>query len=91
VLEAFARGRAVIGTDGGGIPDMVTHEREGLLVPPHDTDALVAALQRVLHDRELCVRLGSSARETYRRWHQTPQGFAGAYRELVDCVLAGAR
>jgi glycosyltransferase involved in cell wall biosynthesis len=91
VLEAFARARAVVGTDGGGIPDMVTHEREGLLVPPYDTDALVAALQRVLHDHELCVRLGSAARETYRRWHQTPEEFANAYRELVDCVLAVER
>jgi glycosyltransferase involved in cell wall biosynthesis len=91
VLEAFARGRAVVGTDGGGIPDMVTDEREGLLVPPHDTDALVAALKRVLRDHELCVRLGAAARETYRSWHQTPEGFAGAYRELVDGVLAGER
>ena len=91
VLEAFARARAVVGTDGGGIPDMVTHEREGLLVPPYDTDALVAALQRVLHDHELCVRLGAAARETYRSWHQTPEGFARAYRELVDCTLAGER
>jgi glycosyltransferase involved in cell wall biosynthesis len=91
VLEAFARGRAVVGTDGGGIPDMVTHEREGLLVPPHDTDALAAALQRVLNDRELCVRLGTAARATYRHWHQTPEGFANAYRELVDRMLAGER
>jgi glycosyltransferase involved in cell wall biosynthesis len=91
VLEAFARARAVVGTDGGGIPDMVTNEREGLLVPPHDTDALVTALERVLEDHELCVRLGTAARETYRKWHQTPEGFAGAYRELVDCVLAGER
>jgi glycosyltransferase involved in cell wall biosynthesis len=91
VLEAFARGRGVIGTDGGGIPDMVSNDREGLLVPPYDTDALVDALQRVLGDYELCVRLGAAASETYREWHQTPEGFAGAYRDLVDRALAGER
>jgi glycosyltransferase involved in cell wall biosynthesis len=91
VLEAFARARGVVGTDGGGIPDMVTHESDGLLIPPYDTDALVAALARVLDDHELCVRLGTTARETYRKWHQTPEGFAGSYRDLIDCVLAGGR
>jgi glycosyltransferase involved in cell wall biosynthesis len=91
VLEAFARGRGVIGTDGGGIPDMVTEERDGLLVPPYDEAALAAALRRLLEDHELCVRLGAAARETYRKWHQTPADFAGAYRELIDRVLAGER
>jgi glycosyltransferase involved in cell wall biosynthesis len=91
VLEAFARGRGAVATDAGGIPDIVTDERDGLLVPPGDTDALVDALLRVLRDDSLAERLGSAARETYRAWHQTPEDFARAYRDLVDRVLAGAR
>ena len=91
VLEAFARGRPVIGTDGGGIPDMVVHEQQGLLVPPYDTAALTDAMLRLLEDRKLCSRLGAAARETYSDWHQTPDDFADAYRDLVDRVLAGAR
>jgi len=92
VLEAFARGRGVVGTDGGGIPDIVTHEHDGLLVPPRDTGALVAALRRVLEDHELAVRMGTAARRTYdAKWHQTPADFANAYRDLVERVLAGAR
>jgi glycosyltransferase involved in cell wall biosynthesis len=91
VLEAFARGRGVIGTDGGGIPDLVRHEQNGLLVPPYDTDALIGALLRVLRDHALAARLGAAARETYRDWHQAPEDFARAYRDLVDRVLAGAR
>jgi glycosyltransferase involved in cell wall biosynthesis len=91
-LEAFARGRGVVGTDGGGIPDIVTHEHDGLLVPPHDTRALVAALRRVLEDHAFAARIGAAARETYdARWHQTPADFAQAYRDLVERVLAGAR
>jgi glycosyltransferase involved in cell wall biosynthesis len=91
VLEAFARGRGVVGTDGGGIPDMVTHELNGLLVPPHDTTSLASALRRILDDHELAVRLGEAARATYADWHQTPADFAEAYRALVDDVLSGAR
>ena len=37
IIESFARGRAVVATDGGGIPDLVTDEVEGLLVPPADS------------------------------------------------------
>lgn len=91
VLEAFARGRTVVGTDGGGIPDIATDGHDALLVPPFDEGALAAALERVLEDHELVVRLGAAARESYRRWHQMPEDFAHAYRDLVDRTLAGAR
>jgi glycosyltransferase involved in cell wall biosynthesis len=91
VLEAFARGRTVVATDAGGIPDIVTDGVDGLLVPRADTAALVAALARILDDRDLAVRLGAAARATYTRWHQTPADFAERYRDLVDRVLAGAR
>ena len=91
VLEAFARGRTVVATNAGGIPDIVTDERDGILVPRADVSALAAGLVRVLEDRELAERLGAAARATYPKWHQTPEGFAASYRELVERTLAGAR
>jgi glycosyltransferase involved in cell wall biosynthesis len=91
VLEAFARGRTVVATDAGGIPDMVTHEENGILVPRADTPALVDALVGVLEDHDLASRLGARARESYGPWHQTADDFAASYRDLVDRVLAGAR
>jgi len=90
VLEAFARGRTVVATEAGGIVDIVTDGRDGLLVPPGDEPALVDGVVRVLEDRELASRLGAAARETYREWHQTAGDFAAAYRSLVERVLAGA-
>ncbi len=77
IIESFARGRAVVATDGGGIPDLVTNEVEGLLVPPADTTALAAALERVLADRELAERMGAAARVRYGDWHSTPVQLAG--------------
>jgi glycogen synthase len=91
VIEAFARGRGVVATDAGGIPDLVTDGVEGLLVPPGDTDALVEALVSVLTDRGLAERLGAAAAQRYERWHTTPERFAAELRELVDAALAGER
>lgn len=91
VLEAFARGRTVVATNAGGIPDIVTDGVDGLLVPRADTAALADALVRVLGDHDLSVRLGGNARTSYAPWHQTADDFAAKYRDLVDRVLAGAR
>jgi len=67
LLEAMAAGCPVIASDVGGIPDVVTNEVNGLLVPPGDRDALALALHRLLVDRELADRLGHEARATVRR------------------------
>ena len=89
VIEAFARGRPVVATDAGGIPDLVTDEVEGLLVPPADVGALAAALERVLVDQTLAERLGAAARARYAEWHSTPEDLAAEMRSLVDRVVAG--
>ncbi|MGH2996638.1 MAG: glycosyltransferase family 4 protein, partial [Gaiellaceae bacterium] len=44
VIEAFCRGRGVVGSRAGGIPDLVEHERNGLLVDGGDPEALADAL-----------------------------------------------
>lgn len=89
IIEAFARGRGVVATDAGGIPDLVTHEVEGLLVPPADSVTLAAALERVLSDRELAERLGVAAAKRYADWHSTPGELAHEMRVLVDATVAG--
>jgi glycosyltransferase involved in cell wall biosynthesis len=89
IIESFARGRAVVATDGGGIPDLVTHEVEGLLVPPADSTALASALERVLADRELAEGMGAAARVRYGDWHSTPEQLAGEMRALVEATVAG--
>ncbi len=89
IIESFARGRAVVATDGGGIPDLVTNEVEGLLVPPADIEALAVALERVLADRELAERMGKAARVRYADWHSTPGQLTGEIRALVEAAIAG--
>ena len=65
VVEAFARGIAVISTPVGALPDIVKHEESGLVVQPGDVDALAAGLNRLLHDDALRTRLGDAGRRVY--------------------------
>jgi glycosyltransferase involved in cell wall biosynthesis len=66
LVEAMAAGAPVIATGVSGIPELVEHERNGLLVEPDDPDALAAALIRLHEDRELAARLSEAARVTVR-------------------------
>jgi glycosyltransferase involved in cell wall biosynthesis len=63
VLEAMAMGRPVIVTDVDGLREIVTHERDGLVVQSGDVGALSEAIARLLRDRELAKRLADTARE----------------------------
>ncbi|HET7566570.1 MAG TPA: glycosyltransferase family 4 protein [Gaiellaceae bacterium] len=83
VVEAFCRGRAVVGTRVGGIADLVEDGVSGLLVPAEDPRALAEALTRVLSDRALAERLGEGAAAAAGRWLQTPEEYARRVRELV--------
>jgi glycosyltransferase involved in cell wall biosynthesis len=60
VLEAMARGLCVIASDVGGLPEMIG-DGCGILIPPEDTEAIVAALRLAVHDHELRVRYGAAA------------------------------
>jgi len=86
LVEAFSRGRAVVGSRVGGIPDLVREGENGLLVPPEDSAALADALVRVLDDRELAARLGEGAHASAAAWTATPEEFAGRVRKLVETV-----
>jgi glycosyltransferase involved in cell wall biosynthesis len=87
IMEAFARGRPVVATAVGGIPDLVETDRNGVLVEPGDPGALARALLRVLEDREFAERLSSGAREAAEHLRWTPGRYAEALRELVDAAV----
>ena len=65
VIEAFAYGVAVVATPVGAVPEVVTHERNGLLVPVGDAAALADALNRLIEDGALRRRLGDAARRDH--------------------------
>jgi glycosyltransferase involved in cell wall biosynthesis len=87
VIEAFCRGRGVLGSNVGGIADLVEDGVNGLLVPPEDTNGLAEALVRLLTDRPLAERLGAGARVGVGRWTITPEEFASRLRSLVERAI----
>jgi len=62
-MEAAACGVPSVLTDIRGCREVGAHEREVLLVPPHDVAALTGAIERVLLDAPLRAELGRAARE----------------------------
>jgi len=73
--EAAFHGVPSIGTNVGGVPDAVVHDRTGLLVPVNDLDALTNGVQRLFDDTGLRQRLGIAAR-------------ARAHAEFTEHVMA---
>lgn len=61
-VEAMAAGRPVVASATGGLESIVADGETGLLVPPGNTVALAAALERLIEDRELVTRMGAAAR-----------------------------
>ena len=83
----MAHGRAVVASDVGGLRDLVVDGETGLLVPPRDVDALRAALERLLADRELRRRLGANARERVRElcsWPRVTDATLAAYEDAIE-------
>ena len=63
IAEATACGLAVVATQVGGIPEVVTHGETGLLVPPGEVDALAGAVSGLLADDAGRARMAASARQ----------------------------
>ena len=71
VSEAMCAGVPVIATNVGGIPDIITHGKTGLLVESRNIDQLALAINLILDDGEVASRLAGSAKQ------QAAMRFAG--------------
>lgn len=85
LLEAMAFGLPVITTPVGGIPDIVTDRREGLLVSPGDVPRLRQAMSELIQDNALRFALGRAARERARHFDvaQYASELLALYRRLA--------
>lgn len=73
-MEAIACGVPTIGTDAGGVPELIDDGIEGLLVPPKTPEALAEAILRIARDPELARRLSTTGRARIERDYRASLG-----------------
>ena len=91
LLEAMACGLMPVATAIPGTTDVVTHEREGLLVPPGNVAELAAALERAISDELLCASLAAAARQRildHFTIEQAVRQYAAVYQRVTANVRA---
>jgi len=84
-MEAMASGVPTVAARAGGIPDVVTHEVNGLLFTPLDLGDLTRQVRRLVHDPELRRRLGSRARLDMEKhsWRAATEALVGFYELAI--------
>jgi glycosyltransferase involved in cell wall biosynthesis len=86
VLEAMAAGLPVAASRVGGVPDLVDHERDGLLFDPHNPETITEAVERLIADATLREAMGNRAREkAVESFH--PRHIAEKHMEIYREVL----
>ncbi len=86
VLEAMALGRPIVATAVGGVPDLITDERTGLLIEPGDPEALARAVGRLLDRSDWAAGLGTEAKIVVERDHGL-EAMIRAVEEVYEEVL----
>lgn len=86
VVEALAAGAPIVASDVGGIPEILRHGRDGLLVPPGDAVALLSALRTLLSDPARRVRLSAAGPVRARDfpWTATAKRYMELFERLRD-------
>ena len=64
LAEAMVAGIPVVSSDGGAFPELVEHEKTGLIVERSNSDALAKAIIRLLSDASLREKMGNLGCET---------------------------
>lgn len=87
VAEAMARGLPVVTTAVGGLPELIDHGRNGMLVEPKNVDALVDTVETVQADGNLRSRLATEGRKTAEQL--TFEANSERLREILSGKLTG--
>lgn len=94
LLEAMALGTPCVSTDVTGIPEVLRHGTTGLMIPQHDPPALASAIERLLGNRALRVRLAGEARRAIEAGfdvHRNAAVLRGVFEEAARAPVAAAR
>ena len=88
--EAMRCGLPVVATNVGGIPDVVTHNQTGILVPPRDIPAITNALQTLIDNPDLRHRMGAAGKQRADT-HFSAERYVNDVHQLYQHLLANPR
>lgn len=86
LIEAMMSGLPIVTTATCGMKDVITDGRNGLLIPVRSPDAIAAAVERLIGDRELRERLGRTARQDALQentWERVSKPVVEVYERLL--------
>lgn len=81
LMEAMACGIAAIASSVGAIPDMISHNENGVLIPAKNVSELTLAIEDLLVNKDKRERLGKAAKEFILKEH-TVEVMVNKYREI---------
>jgi glycosyltransferase involved in cell wall biosynthesis len=85
-LEAMAAGCAIVGSDQGGVPELIRDGENGLLARSGDAESFAACLERLLDNASLRQRLGAAARRTIENSYTDTKIAAQSVEYYRSCV-----
>jgi glycosyltransferase involved in cell wall biosynthesis len=88
IVEAMAYGCPIVSTNVGGIPELITDGKNGLLCPPKNPQCLAEKIGLLIDDPILRKRLGSAARNYYENSpyeaRSAAKFFVSVYSEMLE-------
>lgn len=81
-MEAMSSATPTVGVDGGGVAELITRDRDGILVPPRDARALANAIGSVLDQPDFARALAKAGRETVVSQRHSRLGAETILREI---------
>jgi len=90
ILESMSCAIPTIGTDIPGINDLISHRKDGLLVPVADVQSTTDSITALINDKELRKKMGSKARAKVLNYFDV-KIIAGVYDKLYQDLISGAK
>ncbi len=88
IAEAMAMRKPVIACGTGGVPEIITHGRDGWLVEERSTEAVATAIATLLNDGDLRRQLGERGRETVLHRFSPRQQCKAVARRYASLIAA---
>jgi glycosyltransferase involved in cell wall biosynthesis len=88
IVEAMAMRKPVVECGTGGVPEIITHGKDGWLVEERSSQAVADAITTLLDNRDLCRKIGASARQTVRERFTPRQQCARAAQRYASLIAA---